>query len=79
MWTIFLMKNYYVDILVQQQISDLYGKISKKKKNNTYCIALSISLNLYMSTFCLLQTTIFILNIKNPEKKLLRMYINIVK
>lgn len=26
------MKNYYVDILVQKQISDLYGKISKKKK-----------------------------------------------
>lgn len=72
------MKNYYVDILVQKQISDLYGKISPKK-NKTYCIALSISLDLYMSTNCLPQTTFFILNIKNPEKKLLRMYINIVK
>lgn len=32
------MKNYYVDILVQQQISDLYGKISKKKKDILYRI-----------------------------------------
>lgn len=37
-------------------------------KNKTYCIALSISLDLYLSTNCLLQTTILILNIKNPEK-----------
>lgn len=42
------------------------AKYPKKKK--TYCIALSISLDLYMSTNCLLQTTFFILNIKNPEK-----------
>lgn len=27
----FLMENYYVDIQVQQQISDLYGKISNEK------------------------------------------------
>lgn len=41
-----------------------------KKKNKTYCIALSISLDLYMSTNCLPQTTFFILNIKNPGKKI---------
>lgn len=55
------------------------AKYPKKKINKTYCIALSISLDLYMSTNCLLQTTFLILDIKNPEKKLLRMYINIVK